>query len=253
MGLWEENGELSAWAVFQPAWWNLDYALLPALRGSSLEMELLTWGKAQMKSYAQQSGNKFYGSVELFADTPRIEQTVETLTQLGFQRFDWSIVRLQIDLAQNLSEPQLPAGFTVRPLRGHAEVEAYVSLHRAAFDSKRMTKVWRRRILEHPTYMPDIDLVVVAPDDTAVGFCICWLWQDVGQFEPLGVHPDYQGRGLGKALELAALHHLRQHGAQTALVDHASFNETAVAVSLQTGFKQVNNALRYYIDVQADM
>ena len=105
------------------------------------------------------------------------------------------------------------------------------------------------RTLEHPAYRPEIDLVIVSPEDKPVGFCICWMWQDLGQIEPLGVHPEYQGQGLGRALELSALQVLRNQGTRFVYVDHVSLNERAIALSLQTGFKKVNNALRFYIEV----
>lgn len=107
-----------------------------------------------------------------------------------------------------------------------------------------MTLEWRERKLKHPAYVPEIDLVVVGPDDQPVGFCVCWLLDGVGQIEPLGVHPDYQGMGLGRALEAAALGVMWEKGARKILVDHVSLNEAAIALSLQTGFKQTNNALR---------
>jgi ribosomal protein S18 acetylase RimI-like enzyme len=252
VGLWEQRDELVAWAVFQPPWWNLDYALHPSLRGSSLEKEIFVWGQAQMKSYAQRSGEEFWGSVEFFAGTPGAGEITNHLTQLGFQKFDWSVIRLEIDLDRELPQPKLPAGFAIRPLRGEAEVADYVRLHRAAFDSNKMTVAWRQRTLQHPAYKPEIDLVAVTSKGTLAGFCICWLWQDVGQFEPLGVHPDYQGLGLGRALELAALQQLRQHGARTVCVDHGSYNEKAINLSLQTGFTQTNDAWRYFLDVGKD-
>jgi hypothetical protein len=116
VGMWQQEGELMAWAVFQPPWWNLDFALHPLLRGTALEKEIFVWGAAQMKSYAQRSGDEFWGSVEFFADTPGVAQTIDHLIQLGFQKFDWSVIRLEIDLDQELPQPQLPAGFTIRPL-----------------------------------------------------------------------------------------------------------------------------------------
>ena len=204
-----------------------------------------------MKKYAQRAGESFWGSVELFATTPNIDQTQHHLEALGFQKFDWSTLRFELDLQQTLPQPTLPQGFTVRPLRGLSEVKAYVELHQAAFGSEKMTVRWRKRTLAHPVYRPELDLVIANADDESVGFCVCWLWQDRGQIEPLGVHPDYQGLGLGRALELTALHTLRAHGARWGLVDHTSFNEKAIALSLQTGFKQVNEALRYYVDVVA--
>jgi len=34
-------------------------------------------------------------------------------------------------------------------------------------------------------------------------------------------------------------------------LDHVSLNEKAIALSLKTGFRQINNALRYYIDTDS--
>jgi ribosomal protein S18 acetylase RimI-like enzyme len=248
IGIWKNDDKLLAWAVFQPPWWNLDYALHPSERGSPLEDEVMAWGQDQIKSYSRRIGEEFYGSVEFFEDMPKAEQTADHLEALGFMKFDWSTVRFEIDLHRDLPRPQLPKGFTIRPLRGNAEVETYVSLHRAAFGSEKMTTRWRMRTLEHPAYIPEIDLVIVGPEDKPVGFCICWIWQEIGQIEPLGVHPEYHSKGLGRALELAALLALWNQGARIVYIDHMSINEKAIAVSLQTGFRQSNNALRYYIN-----
>jgi ribosomal protein S18 acetylase RimI-like enzyme len=111
-----------------------------------------------------------------------------------------------------------------------------------------MTRAWRLRTLAHPAYRPAIDLVAVSPQGELVGFCICWMWHDLGQIEPLGVHPDYQGRGLGRALELSALGALRNHNVRMVYLDHVSLNNNAIALSLKNGFEQSNNALRYYVD-----
>ena len=249
--IWEENDQILAWAVFQPAWWNLDCWVHPSQKGSLMEKELIEWGVEQMKSYRQRTGETFWGSVEFFEDEKSEAQTAGLLLDLGFKKFEWSTVRLAHNLSADAvpSNPETPKPFSVRPLRGSAEVEAYVDLHRAAFGSDKMTAAWRKRTLQHPAYRPELDLVIADADDRPVGFCICWLSGTLGHIEPLGVHPDYQGLGLGMALEQAAVATLHQHGAQTVFIDHTSFNETAIALSQKNGFKQVNNALRYYVEI----
>jgi ribosomal protein S18 acetylase RimI-like enzyme len=251
IGVWESGDMLMAWAVFQPAWWNLDYVIHPSERGSSLEEAVLAWGKKQILDYSMRTGEEFFGSVELFEDTPKIEQTLDYLGSLGFKKFDWSTVRLEIDLNQGFPEHQTPEGFSIRPLHGKAEVETYVGLNQAAFGSQNMTISWRMRTLENPAYKPEIDLIIVNPEDKPVGFCICWMWNEFGQIEPLGIHPDYQGLGLGRALERYALQVLKNQGVRFVFLDHVSLNERAIALSLRTGFKQNNNALRYFINPNA--
>lgn len=249
IGLWEKSGELVAWAIFQPPWFNVDYVMLPALYGKPLETEIFSWGKEQMSKYANLTGDQFYGSFEFASDAPHAQITRKNLETQGFQLFDWSVIQFTLDLKQHIPSPQLKDGFQIRPLRGISEAQMVVNLHCAAFDSDKMTLSWRERMLTHSRYRPELDLVVVGPDDAPVGFCICWAWQNVGHIEPLGVHPDYQGQGLGKALELTAAHILQDHGIQTLRVDHASFNGAAIALSQKTGFNQFKNALRYYVAV----
>lgn len=247
VGVWEQRGEVLAWAVFQPPWRNLDYAIAPAERGSALETDVFAWGKQQIIAYADRTGEPLHGAVELFEDTPRIEQTVDHLHALGFEKLDWSVVRFEIDLDQAFPPYQLPAGFSIRPSSGTQELQAYVDLIEAVFGPHWMTSAWRARTLALPAYRPEVDLVVANAENVPVGFCCCWRWGDVGQIEPLGIHSDYQGLGLGRALERAACQALRGQGARRLYVDHGSTNEKAIALSLKTGFRRVNNTVRYYI------
>ena len=250
IGVWEKCAQVLAWAVFQPAWWNLDYAIHPSLRGSTLEQEIFAWGKDQMTGYSQRSGEDFWGSVEIFKDTPNLSQTLRNLEAAGFTPFDWSTLRFELDLSVQLPPAQLPEGYHIRPLQGESEVDAYVNLHRAAFGSEKMTAPWRLRTLQHPAYRPELDLIVENEAKKAVGFCVCWLREAAGQIEPLGIHPDDQGQGLGSALEIHAYQALKKQGARSIHVDHVSLNDKAIALSLKTGFRQTNNALRYYVDVK---
>ena len=250
IGIWDKASEIAAWAIFQPAWWNLDFAIHPSLRGSGIEQEVLWWGKEQMSQYSKHSGEEFWGSVEIFEDAPNAAQTIQNLDAAGFTQFDWSMIRFERDLSQELPQAQLPAGYKIRPLHGTSEVQTYVNLHRAAFGSERMTFAWRSRTLQHPAYRPELDLILENEEDIPVGFCVCWQRGNMGQIEPLGVHPDYQGRGLGRALEISAYQTLKRHGVDVIKVDHASFNEKAIALSLNTGFRQRHRALRYYVDVK---
>lgn len=251
LGIWERANQVVAWAVFQPAWWNLDFAVHSSLQGTELEQEIFLWGKEQMATYSKQTGEDFWGSVELFEATPTTPQTIKNLEAVGFAPFDWAMIRFELDLFQELAQVQLPAGYKIRPLRGMSEMESYVQLHQTAFGSKRMTTEWRTRTLQHPAYRSDLDLIVENDEKVPVGFCICWQREAMAHIEPLAVHPDYQGMGLAKALEIFACQTCKSHGIRSIKVDHASFNENAIALSLKTGFRQSNRALRYYIEVKS--
>jgi len=63
---------------------------------------------------------------------------------------------------------------------GASEVQDYVELHRAVFESTNMTHAWRARTLGCLGYLHDLDLVAVAPDGRLAAFCIGWLSVRVG-------------------------------------------------------------------------
>jgi len=106
-------------------------------------------------------------------------------------------------------------------VRGPAESEARVAVQRAAFASEWMTVERYARVRSSPTYRPELDLVIEAPGGDLAGFALLWLdaTNRLGIFEPLGVAAAYQRRGLGRALMLAGLRCLGDHGADYALVE----------------------------------
>ena len=253
--LWEdEQGRLLGYAIAQKPFWTLDYFSHPAARAEGLEERILVWG---MERWAQMMPRS-NGRLSLWLDA-REDQTerIALLERLGFARDTWSMLHLSQSLARALPPPAVPEGFSIRPLAGEAEVPAYVALHRAAFESNNMTVDWRRSTLESPQYVPALDLVAVDADGALAGFCICWLSQRAndhngsaaGQVEPMGVRPDLQGRGLGRALLLEGLRRLQAHGATTAYVDCDGANDVGFKHYEAAGFRIANKVLKYRKDL----
>ncbi len=146
--------------------------------------------------------------------------------------------------------PNLPLGFTICPLDGEREVDGYVALHRAVFESESMTAEWRRRTLAQPGYTPDLDLVLVAQDGSLCGFCVCWLDGDSrrGQVEPMGIRADMQGKGLGKMLLSEGLRRLSAHSATEIFVETNNFRNAALVLYESVGFRVRHDILVYRKD-----
>src|SRR5262249_41371081 len=147
-------------------------------------------------------------------------------------------------LDQPIQQYDLPNGFSIRPLAGEAEAQAYETLHRAAFNSKNMSEAWRRRILRHADYMPDLDLVAVAPDGTLAAFCIGWITrvndERISQIEPIGVLPAYHRLGLGRAILYENLRRMQAIGATTAMIEAESSNNASTSLYKSAGFQVVS-------------
>lgn len=143
---------------------------------------------------------------------------------------------------------KLSNGFHLRPSNGTLEVDAYVALHRAVFESKNMTTEWRARTLQRPEYIPDLDLVCVAPNGQLAAFCICWLDKSVngnitGQIEPLGVHADFRKLGLGKAILAEGLKRLSEKGARNIYVQTDNYRNAAFKLYESAGFHVTQDIL----------
>jgi ribosomal protein S18 acetylase RimI-like enzyme len=141
----------------------------------------------------------------------------------------------------------LPPGFSLRHLYGQAEVAAAADLLAAAFQIDTVTPVWRQRILERADYLPELDVVVEAPDGRLAAFCLCWLNPNgqIGQIEPMGTHPGFQRLGLGRAALLEGLCRLQQLGAHTAYVGTSASNVRSLPMYRSTGFRLHHYKLSY--------
>ncbi|MBA3530764.1 MAG: GNAT family N-acetyltransferase [Ardenticatenales bacterium] len=235
--LWEdESGQLMGFAIVQKPWFSLDYLVHPAARPLGLELEILAWGKAHGQAIADEQGRKYPLYIGVREDRP---ERAAMLEAEGFQRDDWGYVHLACSLVEPLPEPTVPEGYGLRVLEGAGEVEGYVALHRASFGTNNMTIEWRQRLLQLADYQPELDVVAVAPDGQLVAFCVGWLHPDgtQAQVEPLGVHPDFQTLGLGRAVLLEGLRRMQEHGAKSALVNTSNGNDPARHLYESVGFK----------------
>ena len=149
---------------------------------------------------------------------------------------------------------QLLPGFCIRPVQGLEELEAYVVLHRAAFGTGNMTTAYRQSIMNAPDYLPELDLVAVAPDGTLAAFCVCQIFPDdspraggqrEGWTDPVGTHPDYRGMGLAKALMLTGMGLLSKRGIDTAVLGTSSSNTAMQRLAGSLGFSKVSHTLWY--------
>jgi GNAT superfamily N-acetyltransferase len=246
--LWEDaNGNLVAWA-FLSTWNCIDEFVRPGGYADHCSLATLRWAVRRQREQNAEKG----GQVALYASSRSDDDArVARLEQHGFVRDAWYNVHLGRELNTPISEPALPPGFTIRPLDGEREVERYVSMHRIAFGTERMTTAWRRATLGDPHYVPDLDLVAVAPDGTLAAFCVCWVTSPlsplggarIAQVEPMGVLPEFRRLGLGRALLQEELSRAKALGAVRMEVDSFSFSEPALRAYEQVGFRRLYDEL----------
>jgi len=151
------------------------------------------------------------------------------------------VLRLK-DLGQ-LPPVQIPAGFqlsTVKP--GHEQDFIHVmrqSLRRGA------DRNWfLQSFSKYPDYDPE-NLILIYRGKDPVAAAAAWQivrrGENIGLLKDVGVIQDYQGRGLGRQVSLAALHRLRERGFQEVILKTHDFRIPAIGLYLSIGFEPEYN------------
>lgn len=180
-----------------------------------LEADMLAWAEDEQRAREGQPLTLTTWAYE--GDQER----AAVLRDRGYTRTPEALVYNFRELAAPMPLVNLPPGYALRHVRGEADVEQRVAVHRDAFAPSRMTVAKHRAVMGAPTYRADLDLVVVAPDGGFAAYCL--VWYDAanrhGEFEPVGCRAAYQRRGLGKAVMAEGLRRLMALGARSATVN----------------------------------
>jgi mycothiol synthase len=258
--LWsDETGRLLAWAVLEIPHDSLDWVCLPEIE-SDLLPQILAWSDQQSRAHPEmiplgtpEGGPCWFANI--FSDQAariKILEAAGFACQADVGENSWSKVFMQRPAGLAVKDYRIPPGFVVRPLAGETELEAYVQLHRETFRSNVMNIAWRRRTLQHPAYVPDLDLVVAAPDGRLGAFCVFWLDSHgpgkIGQIEPLGCHPDFRGYALGRLALAEGLRRLQVNGAGQIFVETDNWRSTAFQLYESLGFQVCRDVLVYRKD-----
>jgi mycothiol synthase len=157
-------------------------------------------------------------------------------------------------LDELMAEPEVPAGFTIRPLAGAREVQVWNDLYREAFGPSHATLLSRHEaIMGDSDYDPALDLVAVNAEGHLAAMCYCAIpsveaasaARKEGRTEPISVSARYRGRGLGRAIVLRALHLLRERGMERAVLTTEVGNHIAHHLYASLGYRLLYTA-RWY-------
>jgi mycothiol synthase len=138
----------------------------------------------------------------------------------------WEVWLMGIDLPAEVAEPQWAEGVRVRTFREEDAHEVKELLDLAYKDEFHHHPVpfeeWRHFMLDDPMYDPEAWFLAVA-DGKIVGAALNW---DEGYIKDLVVHPDWRGRGLGKALVLQTFREFSHRGIPRVTLKTDSNNPT---------------------------
>ena len=240
--LWQADVQTIAFAYVDENS-NLTFVADPAFSSPELEAEIVEWGADTVRKRNAETGES--NTLDASCNAKNATR-LAFLERHGFVREDVRSLGYERPFSLPIPAHSLPEGFTLRSALGEEEVEDLVALHRAAFGTKNMTVEYRLAIMRAPQYIPDLDLIAVAPNGELAAFCICGFDDDdaeVGYTDPIGTNARYQKLGLGKAMVSAGLNALKARDAKKATTGTASYNVAMQRLAEVMGFKVVSEGL----------
>jgi len=201
-------------------------------------------------------GGPLRGRLRLWAHGEQAS-SARLASALGFERIRvlWQMRR---SLFAPLSNPRLPAGVTLRAFRPGLDDEQWVELNSRAFADLPDQASWTlddlHRRFEEEWFSPEGFLVAECEGRMAgfhwtkvhgLGSAAGRGHEDLGEVYVVGVDPSFAGRGLGRALTLAGLHHLRSIGLGQAMLYVDASNTPAISLYEGLGFSRWDTDVLY--------
>ena len=165
---------------------------------------------------------------------------------LGRVRELWRMGR-ELD---EVAEPDLPPGVTIRAFRIGADEPDVVRVNHRAFswhpEQGGMTESDLRVKEQEDWFDAAGFLLAVDADDRLLGFHWTKVHPDgTGEVYVVGVDPDTQGNGLGRSLTVAGLRHLRETGCRRVMLYVEADNAPAVRVYQRLGFERWDTDVQF--------
>lgn len=191
---WRHRGEVVAWAWDRGG--RLDLQFDPS--HLALTAQVVAW---------------FGGHTVIVLDAET--ELIDALGEHGYARRDDDrfFAHLRRSLDGLPAATPLPDGYSWQP----PDAAARAAIHSVAFGVTMPEAVYRG-IQRAPSYRPELDQLIVAPDGTPAASALAWVDGDAAVLEPVGTSPEHRRRGLAGAASLAALRAARDLGARDARV-----------------------------------
>jgi mycothiol synthase len=224
------------WPSYKGIWVAEDHDVLGYSAARSEMVEAYVLPQARRRGI----GSRLLTAAEAGVEGPLVEATTRQdepaarpfLEAHGYE-LSYETWLMQVVLDEDVPAASWPDGVAVRSFRPDEAGQVKALLDAAYANEPDFNpgtlKEWKSFMLADPSFEPESWFVAQAPDGSLAGAALNWR---EGFLKDLVVHPDFQGRGLGKALLLHTFGHFRARGEPR--------------VTLKTDSRNTSQAVRFY-------
>lgn len=175
-------------------------------------------------------------------------------------------VRTVIQMRRSLIDPlpEVDSQFAVRNFLEGIDDQAWLIANNRAFSGHPEQSEWSARDLEircRESWFDPSGFLIIEDSGRIAGFCWTKIHgghshkhgvdgaehdhDPIGEIYIMGVDPDFQGRGIGRAITIAGLKHLRYAGIFSAMLYVDADNMSAIGLYESLGFKEWGRDVLY--------
>jgi GNAT superfamily N-acetyltransferase len=235
--LMSDDTGLIGWALASPDFGSLDMFVHPRVRRTDTAHTFYSTVRPWFEEHTKPAAEGVLRSVWNRDDDVEARQLY---TDWGWVPDAGHYVHYQMDIPDVLSI-NLPDGYALANATTEAGRQARFQATHQAFGTHRPLSAYldkSDRFVQSRVFVPENNLALIGPDGGGAAGCTVWLdpLTGVGLFEPVGVVPAHQRKGLGVALLRAGLDRMRAAGMRSAIVSTDFDNPAANALYRSAGF-----------------
>ena len=195
-----EYGNNSIYTQVHPEYPEIEKEMIPWI------IDVWSMDKQQLEMYVYDS------------DEPR----KKLLASFGFEELKDTGWMREYDLGKPLDDIGLTPDFRIERLSENKNYRSLVDAVNAAFDRPlKLPMEWlKTKLFKAPSMSEEWQISAVTPDGEHASFCFAWIDREnsIAEIDPIGTRPEYQKKGLARAVVADCFRRLRNAGIKLAYI-----------------------------------
>ena len=206
----DERGEVTG--LFISEYGRNDFFALAAPEREGLLREILDWTQEVWGASRQEISTSVFDIDEGKISALLSAGYVKDCHESNVRYYDLT----DYDFAYDLKE-----GYKIVSFQEFGDYEQRLNTVRNAFNVANYPKERLVALQSSPQYIPELDLLVAAPDGRCAAYCMGWIEEhdaSKGYVEPMGTHSDFRRMGFASALAKECFKRLHALGVDLAAI-----------------------------------